>query len=407
MNEYCLNMLAVNNELYHHGILGMHWGIRRFQPYGQGYDPKREGKETGLAARLAGQTDSYSKLYGRGSNKARAKQYAKQLGSRAKSGVNEALERLNYANDRLGENLKDAGKKAKAGLARYGAQSRGTILNARGEAVGTTKGFDSSKYDALVSGNAESLLRAAGKALSVNATERLKSISEMNFERAFKDTLGSGTAQFKSAMEQTKVKSKLFAKNASATAALLAGALDPRSSASQVIEGRTPGGSKKVIGASRQDYDRFTGLNDPRLRPLDEYRTLNNMPVSVAPLEIKAPPTHREHSLYDLTNSTWRRPTTYDQRKQGTIMTGEELKQARNKMLTTMDAPISKLSAPLNLQTKPAHDQSRFITDPYEGDRIAEMISRITLDEIQKRSPSTDIGKRSSSTDIGKRLLGL
>ena len=46
--------------LQHHGILGMHWGIRRFQPYGQGYDPDHEGKEIGLAARLAGRTGSYS-----------------------------------------------------------------------------------------------------------------------------------------------------------------------------------------------------------------------------------------------------------------------------------------------------------------------------------------------------------
>ena len=37
-------MYTIGGELYHHGILGMHWGIRRYQPYSQGYKAKNKGK---------------------------------------------------------------------------------------------------------------------------------------------------------------------------------------------------------------------------------------------------------------------------------------------------------------------------------------------------------------------------
>lgn len=40
MNQY-------SRELFHHGTIGMKWGIRRYQPYGVGYDTQHPGKYIG------------------------------------------------------------------------------------------------------------------------------------------------------------------------------------------------------------------------------------------------------------------------------------------------------------------------------------------------------------------------
>lgn len=40
-------MNTQSKELMHHGILGMKWGVRRYQPYGQGYDAEHKGRFVG------------------------------------------------------------------------------------------------------------------------------------------------------------------------------------------------------------------------------------------------------------------------------------------------------------------------------------------------------------------------
>ena len=190
-----------DDYLQHYGILGMHWGIRRYQPYGEGgYDPDHEGKNIGLAARLAGHTGSYSDAIKRGSSLGnRAKAAASSFGKRAGSAVNEGLERLKYANDRMGEGIKNAGRKATASADR--------AKKAIGEAVLDAK-FFATRY----------------------TSQERRAVTDF-YKNKVQDSL-------RGAMGKVKTGSKEFARNAAMTAAIFGGALDPRNEGFTKVQAR-------------------------------------------------------------------------------------------------------------------------------------------------------------------------
>ena len=235
-----------DDYLQHYGILGMHWGIRRYQPYGEGgYDPDHEGKNIGLAARLAGHTGSYSDAIKRGSSFGnRAKAAASSFGKRAGRAVNEGLERLNYANDRMGEGLKSAGQKARSGLAKYAAGK-----------------YDSEGARIYENAGASALAKGVFSRFSSDAKTKVSDLKRTSFDDV-KSALGSGASRFQETMSRTAVKSKEFGRNAAMTAALFGGALDPKNEGFTKVQAK----SDVASGLSGKSSSLYSGWYEHQSR---------------------------------------------------------------------------------------------------------------------------------------------
>lgn len=86
--------------LAHHGVVGMKWGIRRYQPYPKGYSGS--GKEVGIAARMGIRT------------KRDVKKYQKKLVKRAEQSSWASLQEQNKADKYDKKAWKTIGKAVKA-----------------------------------------------------------------------------------------------------------------------------------------------------------------------------------------------------------------------------------------------------------------------------------------------------
>lgn len=173
-----------SNELYHHGILGMKWGVRRYQPYGTGYSPDHAGRNVGLAARLAGQGSSYSSLYGGRSSSSRD-----SIGSSLRKGVASAALGADILAGRAKKAISESSRRASSALSDYGKKA-GSVAKRFAAEVGTSAALIGgrsgiqSRYSDRTSSRSTSPLSEIGGSLSKNRLDYYSPKQISDFGRA-------------------------------------------------------------------------------------------------------------------------------------------------------------------------------------------------------------------------------